>query len=113
MTVDITEIIVNVLGLLVTIATVFIIPYIKKNLTKQERDNLAYWVEVAVLAAEGMFTNTKLGKEKYEYVINFLHSKGLKFNEDEVKVLIESAVYELINQFKERESEMDKIGGTD
>ena len=32
MTVDITEIIVNVLGLLVTIATVFIIPYIKKNM---------------------------------------------------------------------------------
>ena len=57
-------------------------------------DNVVKWVKVAVKAAEQIFTETGMGKEKFSYVSEWI-SKKFKISEDDLKNIIESAVYEL------------------
>ena len=97
---DITQILVSLLGLVTTVVGTLLVPYLKKKLNAQQQANLAYWVGVAVSAAEGIFNYSQAGKEKYAYVVQFLKDKGLTFQEGEIRTLIESAVYDTINQFK-------------
>ena len=101
MTIDITQIINWLIYLIFLIISGILIPLIKQKLTTEQEKNLAYWVDVAVMAAEGMFTQTGMGEVKYEYVLNFLAKKGFKADLDEVEAMVESSVYQLINQFKE------------
>ena len=104
---DITQILVSLLGLVTTVVGTLLVPYLKKKLNAQQQANLAYWVGVAVSAAEGIFNYSQAGKEKYAYVVQFLKDKGLTFQEEEIRALIESAVYNTINQFK---SEAEGMG---
>ena len=101
MSIDLTQIIIAILGVIVSIISLMIIPRIKLKLTTEQQENLAYWIDIAVMAAEGIFTQTGMGAAKYQYVIDFLEKKGFKIKEDEIKALVESSVYQLINQFKE------------
>lgn len=100
MNIDITEIIVALIGLLSVIVTTVAVPLLKERLTEQQEHNLAYWIRVAVMAAEGMFTATGSGQAKYDYVIDYLEARGFEVDDAKIKGLIESAVYELINQFE-------------
>ena len=54
-----------------------------------------FWVTVAVGAAEQIYKEKGQGKEKKEYVVEFLDSIGVKLTIEELNVLIESAVKEL------------------
>lgn len=101
--IDLTEIIVALVGLVSAVVGTILIPYLQKRLTAEQQKNLAYWVEVAVSAAEGIFNYSQAGEEKYNYVVQFLKDKGFKIDEKEIKVLIESVVYNTINQFKDAE----------
>lgn len=103
MTIDITEILVSILGVITTIIAVMVIPYIKSKLSAEQEEKLAYWVDVAVMAAEGLFKQSGMGDEKFEYVMNFLEAKGLGADFEEIEALVEASVYQLINQFKEVE----------
>lgn len=103
--IDITEIIVAVIGLISAAIGALLVPYINSKWSAEKQNNLAYWVDVAVSAAEGIFTASKSGADKYEYVIEFLEQKGLYFDEAEVAALIESTVYNTINKFKYKETE--------
>lgn len=99
MTFDITYIIEIVLALASAIITAFIIPTIKEKLSCEKREKLQFWVETAVKAAEQIY-GSKTGKQKKEYVVSFLLSKGIVFNVDEVTAMIESSVYALTNSVK-------------
>ncbi|MBR2877173.1 MAG: holin [Clostridia bacterium] len=98
---DITPIIEALIMLFSTIITIFIIPKISKilqeKLTAEQRENLGRWVKVAVDAAEQLY-GSKTGLQKKEYVVNFLLSKGIVVDIDEVTALIESEVYKLTNE---------------
>ena len=91
---DYTGIIEIVLSLLSAIITAFIIPLIRKKLSAEEREKLQYWVGVAVNAAEQYF-GSKTGEQKKEYVVNFLTTKSIAFDAEEVEALIEAEVYKL------------------
>ena len=101
MSFEITDIIKCIVYLLFLIFAGILIPLVKRKLSDAQRENLSYWVDVAVMAAEGIFKQSGMGEAKYNYVISFLEKKGFKINADEIKALIESSVYELINQFKD------------
>lgn len=88
----IAKIVIPVLG---AIITYLIVPFILSKTTKQQRDNVYFWVRVAVQAAEMIFQETGKGKDKKEYVIEFLVAKGIKIDLDELNILIEAAVKEL------------------
>lgn len=93
-----------IITILSAIITGFIIPAIKSKLSEEKRQQLLYWVNIAVKAAEQLY-GSKTGQQKKEYVVAFLLSKGIVFDVDEVTALIESEVYRL-----KTESGMQKAG---
>lgn len=98
---DITDIICAMLTILASIITVIVIPYIKAKTTETQRNRITEYVKVAVQAAEQLFPNLdgeKMGDEKLKYVAEFLESKGITFDvddvTDEIRLMIEGAVKE-------------------
>ncbi|SDX89978.1 phage holin, LLH family [Tepidimicrobium xylanilyticum] len=90
------DIVVKVLiPLLGAIITYLIVPFIKQKTTKEQRENIYFWVKVAVAAAEQIYKEKGQGKLKKEYVVDFLVSKGINITIQELDVLIEAAVKEL------------------
>ncbi len=91
---DYTAIIELIITLLSAVMTAFIIPVFKQKLSAEKADRLRFWVKTAVSAAEQLYGG-KTGEQKKKYVVNFLLSKGIVFDVDEVSALIESEVYKL------------------
>lgn len=92
---DITDIIKLAITILTSVITAFLIPYIKSKTTEKQQENIYFWVGIAVSAAEQIFDGSGRGTEKYQYVVDFLKSKNITFDEGKIMALIESAVYEM------------------
>ena len=75
---DLTPIFNAVIALVAALVSAFVIPWVKRNTTAQEREDFLRWVEIAVAAAEQLFHATQ-GAEKKKYVIAFLEEKGFEF----------------------------------
>ncbi len=84
-----------IIPILSAILTYLIVPLILSKTTKQQRDNIYFWVQVAVGAAEQIYKEKGQGKLKKDYVIDFLTSKGINITIQELDILIEAAVKEL------------------
>lgn len=91
---DLTPVINAVIALIAALITAFVIPWVKRNTTAQDRDDFLRWVEIAVAAAEQLFYVTQ-GTEKKKYVVQFLKEQGFTFSEEEVNAAIEGAVLNL------------------
>ena len=90
------DIIVKVLiPILGAIITYLIVPFIRQKTTKEQRENIYFWIKVAVAAAEQIYKEKGQGKLKKEYVVDFLIAKGVNITIEELDVLIEAAVKEL------------------
>ena len=94
MTFDITQIILAIIALAGTIVTGVLVPWIKAKTTQSQQEQLTQWIKIAVAAAEQIFKSGD-GAEKKQYVINWLHERGIVFDSDMVDAAIEAAVYEL------------------
>lgn len=92
MIIEVGTILISLIGVLVTY---LLIPYIKSKTTEKQREDIMFWVKVAVNAAEQIYKEKGNGKLKKEYVVKFLNDIGIKISEFELDVLIESAVLEL------------------
>lgn len=84
-----------IIALLGTIITYIIIPYIKSKTTEKQRDDITFWVQVAVSAAEQIYDGKGQGEIKKQYVIDFLIDKGINISMNELNILIEASVKEL------------------
>ena len=96
-TFDLTSIIEIVIALLSALVTTFLIPYLRKKVSAEKLEETKKWINIAVNAAEQLYGG-KTGKQKKEYVVNFLLSKGIVVDVDEVTALIESEVYKLTQE---------------
>lgn len=96
---DATNIIEAAAALIAAVITCFVIPYIKSKTTAQQQAQINGWVKIAVAAAEQVYTGSKRGSEKKQYVIDFLKEHGITLDEARVDALIEAAVYDLKNGF--------------
>ena len=92
MNIDITQIVVALIGLLSAFITYRLIPWIKANTDEKQRVMIKAAVQTAVFAAEQIYGAGE-GEKKFEYVVNWLKEHGY----DAGKTEIESAVYELLN----------------
>lgn len=101
---DITPVINAVIALIAAVITAFVIPWIKSKTTAAQREEINAWVKIAVTAAEQIFTETGMGKEKKAYVLKFLEEKNLKIDEESVDLMIESAVKEINDTFNAPEN---------
>jgi hypothetical protein len=90
--VEICTIIISLIG---AVITYMVIPYIRSKTSAQQQENIKFWVNVAVDAAEQIFLNPKMGTTKKEYVLKFLKEKGFNVSETDLDTLIEAAVLEL------------------
>lgn len=90
------QIILAVIPVLCTILTVYIVPYIKAKIGTENLSKYEYWVNIAVKAAEMIWTETGHGADKKQYVIEFMNnmfnSKKIIITEEQINLLIESAV---------------------
>lgn len=106
---DITPILELVIKLIVAIVTIYLIPKIKKLLaakvSESDQKKLIRWAEIAVQAAEEAEHSGLIDKKaKYQYAKSFLEERGVTFDADTMQALIDSAVWDLFNQFKDDES---------
>lgn len=91
---DLTPIINAAIALTSAVITAFVVPWVKRNTTAQDREEFLRWVEIAVAAAEQLFYTTQ-GAEKKKYVVQFLADKGFTLSEEEINAAIEGAVLKL------------------
>ncbi len=77
----IVKVIIPILGVIITY---LIVPFIRQKTTKEQRENIYFWVRVAVQAAEMIYKEKGQGKLKKEYVIDFLVSKGINITIQEL-----------------------------
>ena len=94
---NITPIVIALIGLLSAVITVVLVPYFKSKTTSEQRDNIYFWAKIAVEAAEKLFNEHGQGKAKKEYVKQFLSEHGIILDENQVDVVIESAVLQMQN----------------
>ncbi len=93
--IDLTQVITTAITLILACISAFLIPYLKSKLKAEQFDTIIMWVNIAVEAAEMIYTGTGRGEEKKQYVLDFLNSKGFTLNTAEIENLIESAVLQL------------------
>lgn len=95
MTIDMTQVIVALIGLAGVVLSTVIIPLVRAKTTKQNWENAMFWVKLAVQSAEQIYTGTGLGQKKKEYVEKFLKEHNIQLDPDQVDVAIEAAVKEI------------------
>lgn len=97
MNIDITAVVVAIIGVLGTVVTTVLVPYFKSKTTKEKRDEIYFWAKIAVQAAEKLYNDSGMGAKKKEFVEKFLAEHGFILDEKQVDVVIESAVHEMQN----------------
>lgn len=106
---NITPILELAVKLIFAAVTIFLIPKIKKLFatkgSESDQKRLIRWAEIAVQAAEEAARSGLIDKKaKYQYAKDFLEKRGVTFDADAMQALIDSAVWDLFNQFKDDES---------
>ena len=99
---DLTPIINIIIALLGALVTAFVIPWIKRKLSKEDQENLIFWVKIAVSAAQQIS-----GAERLKYVLNFLKSKGFDVDLPEVQAAIEAEVLRLHQELEGKEAQRE------
>lgn len=91
---DLTPVINAVIALAAALITAFVIPWLKRNTSAKDREELLKWVEIAVMAAQQLYHQLD-GDKRKAYVLAFLASKGYDVSSAEVDNAIEAAVLKL------------------
>jgi len=85
--IDLTPFLQGLLGLLASLVTAFLIPWIKSKTTEQQRKYLRMVIEMLVQAAEQLYDEGR-GKEKLEYVAGQLDERGFKVDLAEIEAAV-------------------------
>ena len=114
--IDITEVVVALIGLLGTILTAVLVPYIRSKLTLEQQQKLQMWIQVGVSAAEQLARTGVIRKQdRKQYVLDLLEKHGMTADMDLIDAMLEGAVYDLPNKLtnadvkKLAEAEVKKI----
>ncbi len=95
MIIDMTQVIVALIGLVGVVLSTVVIPLLRAKTTAQKWDNAMFWVKLAVQSAEQIYNGTGMGEKKKEYVERFLAEHNVKLDPDQIDVAIEAAVLEI------------------
>ena len=91
---EITEIAKILIELVVAIASLWLVPWLRAKLNAEQVADMLRWVEIAVSAAEQLYDAAQ-GSAKKQYVLDFLRDRGYEADEDELDLAIEAAVLRL------------------
>ena len=95
MAIDMTQVIVALIGLAGVVLSTVIIPFVRAKTTKQNWDNAMFWVKLAVQSAEQIYVGTNTGEKKKDYVEKFLAEHNIQLDSAQLDVAIEAAVKEI------------------
>lgn len=93
--IDITPIANAIIALIAAVITAFVIPLLKAKISTEKMEKIKMWVNIAVEAAEQLYTGSGRGAVKKAYVVEFLSAKGYTLDPDSLDNLIEAAVFNL------------------
>ena len=93
--IDLTPIANALISLLALLITTFLIPWIKAKVKAEKLAEVQNWTRICVSAAEQIFKQSGMGRQKAQYVREYLLGKGYNLNVNEINALIESAVHDL------------------
>ena len=95
MEIDITQIVVAVIGLLSVIVTSVVVPLIKSKLTNSQWESICNYAVAGVQAAEIIFNAQGKGAEKFAWAKDYIEQQcaahGIKIDTDTVQIAIENA----------------------
>ena len=94
---DYTKIIVTIITRLAAIVEAFVIPWIKSKVDNNKLNKFMVYVKLAVEAAEQIYGDIE-GHKKKQFVIDYLKSQNIHFDEATIDNAIEAAVIEMRNQ---------------
>ena len=94
----ITKVLIPMLGAIIVYV---IVPFFKSKTTKEQRDNIYFYVQLAVNAAEQIYKEKGQGKIKKEYVLEYMRQLNFDIDEADLEVMIEAAVIELNKSIEE------------
>lgn len=99
--IDVTQIVVALIGLIGVVITAVVVPLIKQKITSGQWNTLQMWTSAAVQAAEVLFQGSGLGADKREYVMSYIKDMcekyHIKFDEKTVRIALEEAWKTMIN----------------
>ena len=99
---DLTPIINAAAALMAALITAFVIPWIRRNTSQKDREEMLKWVEIAVAAAQQLYHRLD-GRERKDYVLEFLSRKGYNVDDQAVDNAIEAAVLKLHRELEAAE----------
>lgn len=93
------NVIIALIPVVCAIITYYFVPYIKTVIGTEKLNQYREWTESAVKCAEMIFNEKGMGKDKKQFVVEFLTEKFNKkktvITEEQLNILIEAAVQEL------------------
>ncbi len=93
------QVILTVIPVLGAIITYFVVPYFQANVESIKLTQYKEWATLAVKTAEMLWKESGHGKDKKEYVTDFLNktfnSNGIVITKQQIEILIEAAVKEM------------------
>ena len=93
------KIVLAIISLLSALVAGVLIPLIKEKIGAEKLAKYEYWANLAVRAAEMMWTESGCGEDKKKYVVDFLNNMFNKnkviITEQQLEILIESAVKQM------------------
>ena len=102
--IDITQIVIAVVGVIALVLTGFAIPKLKSQVGQEKYteamdklSTITYYARIVTSAVEQMFPGegSKKLAEATSRLESMLNAKGVNFDADEIRTAIESAVYEI------------------
>ena len=97
---ELTEFVKMLIELIVAVASLWLVPWLRAKLNAEEVADMLRWVEIAVSAAEQIY-DAAAGDAKKHYVLAFLNEHGYAVDTDEVDLAIEAAVLRLHKELVE------------
>lgn len=95
MIIDMTQVIVALIGLIGVVLSAVVVPLLRSKTTAQKWENAMFWVRLAVKSAEQIYDQQGLGEKKKAFVEKFLEEHNIKLDPDQIDVAIEAAVLEI------------------
>ena len=89
-----------ILSIVSVLVTGVLVPLLKQKYGKEKVTSVMDAVEIAVKAAEQIYSASGQGQLKKQYVLLRLNEQGIKLSEKELDDMIEASVLEL-NRWKE------------
>lgn len=98
--VDVTQIVVALIGLLGIVITSLVVPLIKAKTATVRWANIVAWTQTAVQAAEVIYKGSGRGEEKRDYVLEWVtteaNKRGMKIDTDTIRVALEDAWKQMV-----------------